>query len=46
MEDSFLTAKKKLRLDHNETRSCHGWRCHVYLVVLAFAMMAVIRYRA
>jgi SRSO17 transposase len=29
-----------------ETRSWHGWHRHVSLVMLAFAMMAVIRYRA
>ena len=35
-----------LGLDHNETRSWHGWHRHVSLVMLAFAKMAVIRYRA
>ena len=29
--------------DHNETRSWHGWHRHVSLVMLAFAMMAVVR---
>ncbi|MGE0236967.1 MAG: hypothetical protein AB7P43_16465, partial [Methylocystis sp.] len=33
-------------LDHNETRSWHGWRRHVSLVMLAFAMMAAIRVHA
>ncbi|PQA72124.1 hypothetical protein C3731_18260, partial [Brucella oryzae] len=33
-------------IDHNETRSWHGWHRHVSLVMLAFAMMAVIRCRA
>jgi len=46
IEDSFETAKNELGLDHNETRSWHGWNRHVSLVMLAFAMMAVIRYRA
>jgi SRSO17 transposase len=46
IEDSFETTKNELGLDHNETRSWHGWHRHVSLVMLAFAMMAVIRYRA
>jgi Transposase DDE domain len=46
IEDSFKTAKNKLGLDHNETRSWHGWHRHVSLVMLAFAMMAAIRHRA
>ena len=46
IEDSFETTKNELGLDHNETRSWHGWQRHVSLVMLAFAMMAVIRYRA
>ena len=46
IEDSFETAKNELGLDHNGTRSWHGWHRHVSLVTLAFAMMAVIRYRA
>jgi SRSO17 transposase len=46
IEDSFETAKNELGLDHNETRSWHGWHRHVSLVMLAFAMMAAIRYRA
>jgi len=45
IEDSFETTKNELGLDHNETRSWHGWHRHVSLVMLAFAMMAVIRYR-
>jgi SRSO17 transposase len=43
---SFETAKNELGLDHNETRSWHGWHRHISLVMLAFAMMAVIRHRA
>ena len=46
IEDSFETAKNELGLDHNETRSWHGWNRHVSLVMLAFAMMATIRCRA
>lgn len=46
IEDSFETAKNEFGLDHNETRSWHGWHRHVSLAMLAFAMMAVIRYRA
>jgi hypothetical protein len=46
IEDSFETAKNEFGLDHNESRSWHGWNCHVSLVMLAFAMMAVIRHRA
>ena len=46
IEDSFETAKNELGLDHNETRSWHGWHRHVSLVMLAFAMMASIRHRA
>jgi SRSO17 transposase len=45
IEDSFETAKNELGLDHNETRSWHGWHRHISLVVLAFAMLAVIRHR-
>ena len=46
IEDSFETAKNELGLDHNETRSWHGWHRHVSLVMLAFVMMAVIRHHA
>jgi len=46
IEDSFETAKNQLGLDHNETRSRHGWHRHVSLVMLAFAMMAAIRHHA
>jgi SRSO17 transposase len=46
IEDAFETAKTELGLDHNETRSWHGWHRHVSLVMLAFALMAVIRHRA
>lgn len=46
IEDGFETAKNELGLDHNETRSWHGWHRHVSLVMLAFAMVAAIRHRA
>ena len=46
VEDGFETAKTELGLDHNETRSWHGWHRHVSLVMLAFAVLAVIRHRA
>jgi len=46
IEDSFETAKTELGLDHNETRSWHGWHRHVSLVMLAFAMMTTIRHHA
>ena len=45
IEDAFETAKTELGLDHNETRSWHGWHRHVSLVMLAFAMLAAIRAR-
>ncbi|SSC72142.1 unnamed protein product [Ciceribacter sp. T2.26MG-112.2] len=38
--------KNELGLDHNESRSWHGWHRHVSLVMLAFAMMATIRHEA
>jgi SRSO17 transposase len=46
IEDSFDATKNELGLDHNETRSWHGWHRHVLLVMLAFAMMAAIRKQA
>jgi len=46
IEDSFETAKTELGLDHNETRSWHGWHRHVSLVMLALAVMASIRHQA
>jgi SRSO17 transposase len=46
IEDSFETAKNEFGLNHNETRSWHGWHRHVSLVMLAFAMMAAIRLKA
>jgi SRSO17 transposase len=46
IEDAFETAKTELGLTHNETRSWHGWHRHVSLVMLGFAMMAVVRQRA
>jgi SRSO17 transposase len=46
IEDAFETAKNELGLDHNETRSWHGWHRHVSLVMLAFAMLSAVRRRA
>ena len=46
IEDAFETAKNELGLDHNETRSWHGWHRHVSLAMLAFAILAVTRHRA
>jgi len=46
IEDAFETAKNELGLDHNETRSWHGWHRHVSLVMLGFAMLASIRHHA
>jgi SRSO17 transposase len=46
IEDAFETAKTELGLDHNETRSWHGWHRHISLVMLAFAVLAVTRHRA
>jgi hypothetical protein len=46
IEDSFEAAKNEFGLDHNESRSWHGWHRHVSLAMLAFAMMAAIRHRA
>jgi SRSO17 transposase len=46
IEDAFETAKTELGMTHNETRSWHGWHRHVSLVMLAFAMMVVVRQHA
>jgi SRSO17 transposase len=46
IEDAFETAKTELGLAHNETRSWHGWHRHVSLVMLAFAMLMVVRHQA
>jgi SRSO17 transposase len=46
IEDAFETGKNELGLDHNETRSWHGWHRHVSLVMLAFAVLAVTRHHA
>jgi SRSO17 transposase len=46
IEDSFETAKNEFGLDHNETRSWHGWHRHVSLVMLVFAVMAAVRHKA
>ena len=46
IEDAFETAKTELGLDHDETRSRHGWHRHVSFVMLAFAMLARVRHHA
>src|SRR5919199_3927809 len=46
VEQGFEVAKSELGLDHNETRSWHGWHRHVSLVMLALAMLTTIRHRA
>ena len=46
VEEAFEVAKTELGLDHNETRSWHGWHRHVSLVMLALAMLTTIRHRA
>lgn len=46
IEDAFETAKTELGLTHNETRSWHGWHRQVSLVMLAFALLAVVRHKA
>jgi SRSO17 transposase len=46
VEEGFETTKNELGLDHNETRSWHGWHRHVSLVMLAYAVMAAVRYQA
>ena len=46
VEEGFEVAKTELGLDHNETRSWHGWHRHVSLVMLALAMLTTIRHRA
>jgi SRSO17 transposase len=46
IEDSFETAKNELGLDHNETRSWHGWHRHVALVMLLMAGLSWVAGRA
>lgn len=45
-ESDGMSPWDEFGLDHNETRSWHGWYRHVSLVMLAFAMMAAIRHHA
>jgi len=40
IEDAFETAKTELGLDHNETRSWHGWHRHMSLVMAGAAFLA------
>ena len=46
IEKGFETAKNEFGLDHNETRSWHGWHRHVSMVMLAYALMAAVRSQA
>ena len=46
VEEGFETTKNELGLDHNESRSWHGWHRHVSLVMLVYAIMAAVRYQA
>ena len=43
VEEGFETTKGELGLDHNESRSWHGWHRHVSLVMLAYAVMTAVR---
>jgi SRSO17 transposase len=43
IEDGFETAKTELGLDHNETRSWHGWHRHVTLATVAQAFCTMLR---
>ncbi len=46
VEGSFETTKNELGLGHNESRSWYGRHRHVSLVMLAYAAMTAVRYRA
>jgi SRSO17 transposase len=46
VEEGFEITKNELGLDHNESRSWHGWHRHVSLVMLAYAVMTTVRYQA
>lgn len=46
VEEGFETTKTELGLDHNESRSWHGWHRHVSLVMLAYAVMTAVRSKA
>jgi SRSO17 transposase len=46
VEEGFETTKNELGLDHNESRSWHGWHRHVSLVMLAYAVMTAVRSQA
>lgn len=46
VEEGFETTKTELGLDHNESRSWHGWHRHVSLVMLAYAAMTAVRSKA
>jgi SRSO17 transposase len=46
VEEGFETTKNELGLDHNESRSWHGWHRHISLVMLAYAVMTTVRYQS
>jgi SRSO17 transposase len=46
VKEGFETTKNELGLDHNESRSWHGWHRHVSLVMLAYAVMTAVRCQA
>ena len=46
VEEGFETTKNELGLDHNESRSWHGWHRHVSLVMLACAVTTAVRCQA
>jgi SRSO17 transposase len=46
VEEGFETTKNELGLDHNESRSWHGWHRHVSLIMLAYAVMTAVRSQA
>src|ERR1700712_297667 len=46
IEDGFEASKNELGLDHNETRSWHGWHRLPSLVMRAFPMLETTRHHA
>lgn len=46
VEEGFETTKTELGLDHNESRSWHGWHRPVSFVMLAYAVMTAVRFQA
>lgn len=45
IEVGFEAAKGEVGLDHYEVRQWHAWYRHITLVLLAYAVLAVIRVR-